>query len=159
MEDEKTAVHSEIIAAVELALEQIDGEFTDDDVMAKVLEAHPDLDRNDLNAAVKSVLRFHDVHFEWNELLRRADALHVALDKLRGRVIAALRRGDENGDYEEAYKLKAEFEAKHAVSAQLHAEIEKMYAKMLRERHQIMAEFEAHPECKTLGDLKRRHLQ
>jgi acyl-CoA reductase-like NAD-dependent aldehyde dehydrogenase len=146
----------ELVKMVEAAYRQIHTEFTPADVANKVLAMCPDVDRDDLDAAVKAFLDFHDVDFEWNELLRRADVLHVALDKLRARVIAALRHGDENGDYEEAYKLKAEFEAKYAVSARLHAEIERMFEEKKEENRRITELFEAHPECKTLGDLKRK---
>lgn len=55
------------------------------------LEAHPDLDRNDLDAAIKAVLRFHDVDAEWKELLERAGVVSAAANELSVRAVAALK--------------------------------------------------------------------
>jgi hypothetical protein len=145
---------AEIIAAVELALRQMSGEFTLDELAAKILEAHPDVDRNALRSAIQNADRFHDAAFEWHELLRQADALSAALDKLRTYAIAALHAGN----FDEAYKLKAQYEEKYAVSVELHGRIERMWAAMKEETRRVNEAFKAHPECKTLGDLRRLHV-
>ena len=146
----------ELAEMVTAAYRQIHTEFTHADVANKVLEAHPEVNRADLDAAVNAVLDFHDIDLKLKQLCREADVLHDQLHELTVRAIAAGRQGEETGDYKEAWKLKAEFEAKYARSARLHAEITRMFEEKKKERRYVNELFKANPDCKTLGDLQRK---
>jgi hypothetical protein len=141
----------ELAEMVKVAYRQIRGEFTPADVTNKVLEAHPDVDRDDLDAVVKAVLRFYDVDFEWNELGARAlRCQDEGLDLLR-RGLALL---DEDED--EAYRLRDQGNAKIEEANKLQAEYNRMGEKKIEEHRQITELWAAHPDCKTLSDLKRK---
>lgn len=142
----------ELAEMVKDAYRQIDGPFTRADVANKVLEAHPDVDRADLDEAVNACLDFHDYDFEWREL--GAEAL-----RQKDEGLALLKRGlallDE-GEINEAFRLRDQGNAKIAEADRLQADYEQMYEAKLEEHRRVNELFEANPDCETLGDLKRK---
>lgn len=129
----------ELAEMVKDAYRQIHGPFTRADVANKVLEAHPDVDRADLDEAVNACLDFHDYDFEWREL--GGEALRQK-DEGRALLMRAKALLDE-GEIDEAFRLREQANAKIAEADRLQADYEQMYEAKLEEARRVNELFKA----------------